>query len=109
MGAVGEIDIEPAQRREVLALLERYLPDTRVWVYGSRVKGCAKRHSDLDMVVFAGPEQKLQVFRLREAFEDSYLPFRVDLFIWDEVPEAFRTNIEAERVELVAPARTNDA
>jgi hypothetical protein len=37
---------------------------------------------------------------LREALEESNLPFRVDLFAWDEVPESFKANIEKESVCL---------
>ena len=96
--ALNNIDLTAAQRKEVAALLQRYLPDTEVWAYGSRVKFTAKPHSDLDMVAFAAKEQSQAVADLREAFEESYLPFRVDLFVWDEVPEEFRRNIEEVRV-----------
>ena len=96
--ALNNIDLTTAQRKEVAALLQRYLPDTEVWAYGSRVKLTAKPHSDLDMVAFAAKEQSQAVANLREAFEESYLPFRVDLFVWDEVPEGFHRNIEEARV-----------
>ena len=95
------IDITAGQRRTILALLERHLPDTAVWACGSRVKGTSRPASDLDLVVFARPEQRGQVAELREAFEESNPPFPVDLFVWDEVPESFRTRIEAEHAELV--------
>ena len=95
---LNNIDLTAAQRKEVAALLQRYLPDTEVWAYGSRVKCTAKPHSDLDMVAFASKEQSQAVASLREAFEESYLPFRVDLFVWDEVPEGFHGNIEEARV-----------
>ena len=96
--ALNNIDLTAAQCKEVAALLQRYLPNTEVWAYGSRVKFTAKPHSDLDMVAFAAKEQSQAVANLREAFEESYLPFRVDLFVWDEVPEGFRRNIEEARV-----------
>ena len=95
------IDITAEQRKTVLALLEKHLPNTAAWVYGSRAQWTARPQSDLDMVVFATPEQNSRVSDLREAFEESNLPFRVDLFIWDEVPEQFREQIEAEHVVLV--------
>ena len=75
-----------------------FLLDTEVWAYGSRVKFTTKTHSDLDMVAFASKEQSQAVANLREAFEESYLPFRIDLFVWDEVPEGFHVNIEEARV-----------
>ena len=97
-----QLDLNAAERQCVRALLQRHLPHTEVWVYGSRAKGCARPSSDLDLVVFTAPEQQLAVEDLREAFEESDLPFRVDLFVWDELPESFRKNIEQEHVVLVA-------
>ena len=79
----------------LLELLERHLPNTGAWVYGSRAKWTSRPQSDLDLVVFATPEQNGRVSDLREAFEESNLPFRVDLFVWDAVPEQFRKHIEA--------------
>ena len=101
MGIEPAIDITAGQRKTVLSLLEKHLPNTTAWVYGSRAKWTARPQSDLDMVVFATPEQNSRVFDLREAFEESNLPFRVDLFVWDDVPERFRKRIEAEYVVLV--------
>ena len=94
------IDITTDQRKTILGLLRRYLPNTTAWVYGSRVKWTSRPQSDLDMVVFASPEQERQVSDLREAFEESNLPFRVDLFVWDTVPEQFHKQIEADHVVL---------
>ena len=101
MGIDRPIDITASQRKTILALLERYLPSTTAWAYGSRVARTSRPQSDLDMVVFATPEQNDQVADLREAFEESDLPFRVDLFAWDSVPEEFRKRIEAEHVVLI--------
>lgn len=101
MGLDQPIDITTEQRKTILALLARHLPNTSVWVYGSRVKWTSSPKSDLDLVVFARSEQTGRVSTLREAFEESNLPFRVDLFVWDDVPEQFRKQIEAERVVWV--------
>ena len=101
MGLNQAIDISAEQRKIVLALLGKYLPNTTAWVYGSRVKWTSRPQSDLDMAVLATPEQNRKVSDLREAFEESNLPFRVDLFVWNDVPEAFKKQIEAEHVVLV--------
>ena len=98
MGIEPAIDITAEQRKTVLSLLEKHLPNTTAWVYGSRAKWTARPQSDLDMVVFATPEQSSRVFGLREAFEESNLPFRVDLFVWDDVPERMQRQIEDDHV-----------
>lgn len=96
------IDITASQRKTVLSLLERHLPDAKVWVYGSRANWTAKPESDLDMVVFTAPEQSWRVFELKEALEESSLPFRVDLFVWDDILDSFKANISKEHVVLQA-------
>jgi type I restriction enzyme S subunit len=94
------IDITAEEREMVLSLLEQHLPGAAAWVYGSRAKWTSRPQSDLDLVVFPTSEQRKRVGDLREAFEESNLPFRVDLFTWDEVPESFRRQIEAEHLGL---------
>jgi len=94
------IDITAEERKTILALLEQHIPGTAAWVYGSRANWTARPQSDLDLVVFPEPEQRQSVGDLREAFEESNLPFRVDLFVWDEVPDSFRAQIELEHVAL---------
>ena len=97
------LDISPAHRTLLLQLLQHFLPEVGVWAFGSRVKGNARATSDLDLVIFSEPGQKSQVFALQEELEESSLPFKVDLLVWDEIPESFRTNIREQYVELVEP------
>jgi len=99
------LQLSEKHRAMVHALLARHLPGIEVWAYGSRAKGTAKPWSDLDLVVFAGPAQKNAMAELREAFEESDLPFRVDLFVWDEIPETFRENIREQHAVLTGRSR----
>ncbi len=96
------IDVAADHHRAVLRLIRTHLPDTEVWAHGSRVKRTGRPASDLDLVVFARPPQRRQVAELREAFEDSDLPFRVDVHVWDDLPESFRAEIGRERVVLTS-------
>lgn len=95
------IDITDQQRTLVRDLLRTHLPDTRVWAYGSRVKRSSTHRSDLDLVVFTTREQRDQVVELQEAFDESDLPFRVDLSAWDSMPDGFRAGIESDHEVLV--------
>ncbi len=90
-----------AEERALLErLLREYLPGVKVWAYGSRVRGTARPNSDLDLVVFASEDQRMAVGELRDALAESDLPFKVDLHIWDDLPENFHRQIEACYVEL---------
>lgn len=95
MGLASTLDITPQQRQLVRALLQEYLPETTVWAYGSRVKGTARPHSDLDLVAFASAQQQAAIAELKDAFDESDLPFRVDLFAWHEIPKSFHRTIAA--------------
>lgn len=101
MGLNAAIDLTVEQHETVVTLIQKYLPDTTAWAYGSRVKWTSRPNSDLDIVVFASSEQSRQISDLRNAFGESDLPFRVDLFVWDTVPDMFRENIEVNHVVLM--------
>ena len=92
------LDITVAQSKLLRLLLQQHLPNTTVWAYGSRVNGQAHSASDLDLVAFALPSQSAAIAELREALEESNLPFRVDLFVWEQVPESFRESIQESYV-----------
>ena len=103
------IDISSKAHKMIVGLLNQFLPGVEVWAYGSRVKGTARPSSDLDLVTFANKDQRLQVAQLREAFEESNLLCRVDVFIWDAVPESFRQEIQAHHVVMNTASETSEA
>lgn len=98
------IDLSPEHRQIVLDLAAQYLPaGSRIWVFGSRATGRARRYSDLDLVIDAGrPLTRDEAASLREAFEESDLPYRVDAVDWRAIGDRFRSLIAAERVALDA-------
>jgi predicted nucleotidyltransferase len=88
------IDLSPPQLAAVRAIVDRQLPGCEVRVFGSRVRGTAKPHSDLDLaIVGSAPLGINRLGRLREAFMESDLPMRVDLLDWHAIPESFRRQI----------------
>lgn len=94
------IDVTSEQHRLLLDLIAQHLPNTDVWAYGSRVKWTSTPQSDLDLVVFSTLEQGGQVCDLREAFDESDLPFRVDVLVWNDLPESFQEAICEDHVAL---------
>jgi predicted nucleotidyltransferase len=97
------VDLSAEHRQLVLELLALSLPPSvRVWVFGSRATGRARRYSDLDLLIDAGrPLSFDEAGLLREAFEESDLPYRVDIVDWHAISDRFRRLIDAERIALV--------
>ena len=87
------INLRPDHLAEVSSILHRYLPDSRVWAFGSRVQGTASETRDLDLVAHSENGGKLTLDLVQTAFRESNLPFSVDLFDWVTIPEHFRQEI----------------
>ena len=95
------IDLPPLYLEIIKRILKEYVPGCDVRVFGSRVNGTAKKHSDLDLAVVDKekiPTRKMNA--LREAFEDSDLPIRVDVLDWYAISAEFRAIIE-KRFEVL--------
>lgn len=92
-----ELDLKPLYRRQLEALLSRYLPGVEVWAYGSRVNGESHSTSDLDLVLRGPGLQKIaaeQIFDFKEALTESNIPILVEVFDWTTLPNSFHTEIE---------------
>ncbi len=87
------IDLTAEHRKVIVALIAQHLPNTTVWAFGSRTKWTSNSKSDLDLVAFANQSQRLHVGALQEELEESDLPFRVDLLVWEELSEQFKAEI----------------
>lgn len=85
------IKATPEQLRLISAILAAHAPGVEVRAFGSRVGGTPKDYSDLDLAL-VGPA-KLEpaiMATLREAFEESDIPFRVDLLDWHTISKEFQ-------------------
>lgn len=89
-------DLEEA-RRIVLKFLGSQR--ARLFLFGSRARGDARRASDIDVAVL--PEAPLiagTLARLREALEESDIPYRVDIVDLSTAGAAFRHKVLTEGI-----------
>ena len=91
------LDISDEDLKIVKEILQKYLPDCEVRAFGSRVKKTARKNSDLDLAVVGKEKLSLSLrTQLQEAFEESVLPFRVDVVDWNSISDEFRRIIEGQ-------------
>ena len=96
------IDIDDNEWKIVQPILEKNLkkPAT-VWVFGSRATHKAKKYSDLDLLIDIKEKIPLEIMvSLAYDFEESALPYKVDIVDFVTVNTQFREKIDKEKVSL---------
>lgn len=87
--------MEPRHWKIVEEILDKY--PYSFYAFGSRTKGTQKRLSDLDLC-FKQPIPFNVQGHIDEDFEDSDLPFKVDLLDWRYISPEFREIIDKDLV-----------
>jgi len=85
------------QELNIVANIMKNFPQTLL--FGSRIKGTSKQFSDLDLCIkdrITDYDYEL----LKEAFEESDLPFFVDLVDYNKLDESFKKIIDSQAIPL---------
>lgn len=80
-----EYGLESKYMEILRSVFSRHPEVERVILFGSRTKGNYKRGSDIDMAVVREQVTKNVLFSLLSEFEDSLLPFFVDLLSYHQI------------------------
>ena len=96
------IDLPEAHKQLVLKIIRRRLPNAKIWVYGSRAKGRARRYSDLDLMLDdQGKGIPGSVMgNLDEDFDESNLPIIVELRDMAETDAGFLERVRKDFLQL---------
>ena len=95
--------VKPEHLAIVKGILLEFLPGVEVRAFGSRVNGAFKDWSDLDLALVGAARLDPKILtRLKGAFEESDLPYRVDLLDWYNISPEFHELISA-RYEIIQP------
>jgi len=95
---VEKIVIDEKDKKLLLKILSKY--PYRFYVYGSRVKGCSRRYSDIDICYFDNIPT-LELYKIKEELEESNITIKVDLVAISELSKEFFKAIEKNLVELM--------
>ena len=97
------VALSPEQLHDVRQIIAQVIPGAQVWVFGSRATGKARPFSDLDLLLTYPPKLTWgQRAALRDGFEASHLPFRVDIVESGGLAFGMAERIRSERVDLLA-------
>ncbi|MCL2484578.1 MAG: nucleotidyltransferase domain-containing protein [Endomicrobia bacterium] len=73
-----------------------------VYVFGSRTNGKSGKYSDLDLAVdYSGQKLPFEIYtNLVNLFENSALPYKVDIVDLNDISEQFKNNIKDTLIKL---------
>ncbi|MDE2947441.1 MAG: restriction endonuclease subunit S [Chloroflexota bacterium] len=96
------VDIRPDHLGIVQDILIKNLPaGVKVWVFGSRANWTTKDSSDLDLALEGEGKLSHKVLgALKDAFENSSLPYTVDVVDFNRIGDAFKQIVELQRTPL---------
>ena len=88
------IKLSEKELRIVKDILKNYASDYEVLVFGSRVAGNTHEYSDLD-IAFKGTDKidLLVLAAIKEEFQNSDIPFRVDVIDFNRISSEFQSII----------------
>jgi predicted nucleotidyltransferase len=92
------IHVEERHLKIIREILSKY--PYKFYAFGSRVHGNCKPFSDLDICAMETIPELTKCY-LEEAFEESNLPFKVDIIEWNKISKDFRSLIKNDLVAFL--------
>lgn len=85
----------------IINILKTYIKKGKVYAFGSRYKHNNRKFSDLDIALDIGEKLSIEfISDLKDAFEESDLPYRVDIIDYNNISEKFK-NIINDKNEII--------
>ena len=101
------LQLSEQQKQQVIEIVRKHLSNTpsptncQLFAFGSRTQGIASSTSDLDLVVQCSEKLPLATYyAIKDDFEYSQLPFRVDFLDWHRLSESFQQQIQDKRLPI---------
>ncbi|MDR3049453.1 MAG: nucleotidyltransferase domain-containing protein [Elusimicrobiota bacterium] len=98
------IDIEPRHLKIVNNILKENIGDlnAQVFAFGSRTNSKARQYSDLDLTIDCkGQKLPFEILaKLSYSFENSLLPYKVDIVDLNNISKEFKKIIKNDLVQL---------
>lgn len=96
------IDLNEAHHAVIAEVLNKNLaPNVKVFAFGSRVKGEARKHSDLDLIIKAKSEIDVTIKnQISESLAESDIPILVDIIDWNSISNSFKQCIKNDLIEF---------
>ena len=100
-----KLQLTPGQIDRILKIIGK---DVEVLLFGSRATGAAREFSDIDLCLKSTrPISLAELSAWKEKFQNSNIPYKVDLVSYEDLSEDFRQLISKTAIPLLKmPAAT---
>jgi len=89
------IAVSDSELKIIKGILQANVPDCKVKAFGSRINSTFKQNSDLDLAIVGNSRLGFsKMGELKLSFEESDLPFRVDVLDYNSISQNFRNIID---------------
>lgn len=86
--------MQERDKKSIIDIIIKHLPSVRIYLFGSRARGDNHATSDIDIALDAGKKIDEYILgEIREAIEESAIPFTVDVVDMYMISEDFRVRI----------------
>lgn len=98
---MNKFGIEEKIYIEIIKKLKEFFPNTKLYMFGSRVKGTNYKYSDIDIAVLDKKEIPVDIIaKISNEFENSLIPYEIDIVDLNSISETFKTKIQPSLIEL---------
>ena len=95
---MNKLFIEKKHLKILKQIFDKYCPNSTILAYGSRIKGQAHSGSDLDLAIKNFDEIEYSLCDIKQAINESNIPFLVDIFVLESLPKSFQEEINKENI-----------
>ena len=94
------IDLDKKYADYIKNIIAQNLDNYKLYIFGSRVKGSKKKYSDIDIAIASNELTSQIKSKLEFIFENSTIPYKIDIIDLNNITEKFKSLIEQDLVEL---------
>ncbi len=94
------IDLDEKYINFLKQIISSYLDDYKLYMFGSRVNGNARKYSDIDIAIKSNKLTSSIKSQIELDFENSTLPYEVDVVDLNTISDDFKNLIKNTLVEI---------
>jgi len=91
--------IDQETKNKIIAIILAIIPNTKIYLFGSRAKGTYSKWSDIDLAVDMGTKLEMRdIGEISNLLQASSIPYKVDIVDINNVSEKMKTAIERDKI-----------